>query len=28
MLRFQYSSLINAPIEVVWQFHERKDILD
>lgn len=28
MLRFQYSSLINAPVEVVWQFHERKDILD
>lgn len=28
MLNFQYSSLINAPVEVVWQFHERKDILD
>jgi ligand-binding SRPBCC domain-containing protein len=28
MLRFQHSSLINAPVEVVWQFHERKDILD
>jgi ligand-binding SRPBCC domain-containing protein len=25
---FQYSSLINAPVEVVWQFHERADILD
>ena len=28
MLKFQYSSLINAPVEVVWQFHERQDILD
>jgi ligand-binding SRPBCC domain-containing protein len=28
MLNFQYSSLINAPVETVWQFHERKDILD
>ncbi len=27
MLHFQYSSLINAPVEVVWQFHERKDVL-
>ncbi|MEC4990292.1 MAG: SRPBCC family protein [Oscillatoria sp. PMC 1068.18] len=28
MLYFQYSSLINAPVEVVWNFHERPDILD
>jgi ligand-binding SRPBCC domain-containing protein len=28
MLHFQYSSLINAPVQLVWQFHERKDILD
>ncbi|MGD1922383.1 MAG: SRPBCC family protein [Pleurocapsa sp.] len=28
MLNFKYSSLINAPVETVWQFHERKDILD
>ncbi len=28
MLNFQYSSLINAPVEVVWQFHEQQDILD
>ncbi|MGL5081889.1 MAG: SRPBCC family protein [Microcoleaceae cyanobacterium] len=27
MLYFQYSSLINTPIETVWQFHERPDIL-
>ncbi|MBE9167654.1 SRPBCC family protein [Pleurocapsales cyanobacterium LEGE 06147] len=27
MLRFQHSSLINAPVEIVWQFHDRKDIL-
>jgi ligand-binding SRPBCC domain-containing protein len=27
MLHFQYSSLINASPEIVWQFHERKDIL-
>lgn len=27
MLQFQHSSLINAPAEVVWQFHERPDIL-
>lgn len=24
---FSYSSLIDAPVEVVWQFHERPDIL-
>lgn len=28
MLNFQYSSLINAPVEKVWQFHERPDILE
>lgn len=27
MLKFQYSSLIDAPVETVWQFHERPDIL-
>jgi ligand-binding SRPBCC domain-containing protein len=27
MLKFEYSSLIKAPVEVVWQFHEREDIL-
>jgi ligand-binding SRPBCC domain-containing protein len=27
MLKFQLSTLINAPIEVVWEFHERQDIL-
>lgn len=27
MLHFQHSSVINAPVEVVWQFHERHDIL-
>ncbi|MEM9903543.1 MAG: SRPBCC family protein [Cyanobacteria bacterium P01_D01_bin.44] len=28
MQTFQYSSLIDAPIETVWTFHERPDILD
>ena len=28
MLSFKYSSLINAPVETVWQFHERHDVLD
>ncbi len=28
MLNFKRSILINAPIETVWQFHERPDILD
>ena len=28
MLKFQYSSSIDAPVEGVWQFHERQDILD
>ncbi len=27
MLHFKYSSVINAPLEVVWKFHERPDIL-
>jgi len=27
MLNFEYSSLINAPVEKVWQFYERSDIL-
>ncbi|MFB2933648.1 SRPBCC family protein [Aerosakkonemataceae cyanobacterium BLCC-F154] len=27
MLQFKYSSLIDAPVEVVWNFHERPDIL-
>jgi ligand-binding SRPBCC domain-containing protein len=27
MLYFKYSSVINAPPEVVWNFHERPDIL-
>lgn len=27
MLHFKHSSLINAPVEVVWKFHERPDIL-
>lgn len=27
MLNFRYSSLINAPVEQVWQFYERPDIL-
>ena len=28
MLNFRYSSLIDASVEKVWQFHERPDILD
>lgn len=28
MLNFQYSSLIDAPVETVWQFHERPDVLE
>lgn len=28
MLNFKYSSLIDAPVETVWQFHERPDILE
>ncbi len=28
MLKFEYSSLINAPVEKVWQFHERADVLE
>ncbi len=27
MLHFKYSSLINAPVAVVWNFHEQPDIL-
>ena len=27
MLHFKHSSIINAPVEVVWQFHERPNIL-
>lgn len=27
MLHFKRSTLINAPVEVVWSFHERPDIL-
>jgi ligand-binding SRPBCC domain-containing protein len=27
MLNFEKSSLINAPVETVWRFHERPDIL-
>ena len=27
MLHFKYSSLIDATVEVVWNFHERPDIL-
>jgi ligand-binding SRPBCC domain-containing protein len=27
MLHFQHSSIIDAPPEVVWKFHERPDIL-
>ncbi|MBW4673315.1 MAG: cyclase [Desmonostoc geniculatum HA4340-LM1] len=27
MLHFKHSSVINAPAEVVWKFHERPDIL-
>ncbi|AFZ47137.1 cyclase/dehydrase [Cyanobacterium stanieri PCC 7202] len=28
MLKFEYSSLIKAPLKTVWEFHEREDILD
>ncbi|MBR8830934.1 MAG: hypothetical protein N5P05_000141 [Chroococcopsis gigantea SAG 12.99] len=27
MLSFTHSSIINAPVEKVWEFHERQDIL-
>ncbi|MDM9380479.1 SRPBCC family protein [Chlorogloeopsis sp. ULAP01] len=27
MLHFKYSSVINAPVETVWKFHERVDVL-
>ena len=28
MLKFEYSSLIDTDVTTVWQFHERKDILN
>lgn len=28
MLNFEHSSVINAPVETVWQFYERPDILN
>lgn len=28
MLNFRYSSVIDAPLQTVWQFHERPDILN
>ncbi|PSO56173.1 MAG: cyclase [Cyanobacteria bacterium QH_1_48_107] len=28
MMRFQYSTLIAAPVELVWKFHERADVLE
>lgn len=28
MLNFKYSSLIDAPVKTVWEFHERPDILE
>ncbi len=28
MVKFQYSSIIRAPVEEVWQFHERQDVLE
>ncbi len=28
MLNFRYSSLVNASVETVWEFHERADILE
>lgn len=27
MPNFQYTSVINAPVETVWNFHERQDVL-
>lgn len=27
MLNFKYASIIDAPVETVWKFHERPDIL-
>jgi len=27
MLYFSHSSIINAPVQVVWEFHERQDVL-
>ncbi len=28
MIKFEYSSLIKAPVNTVWEFHEREDILE
>lgn len=28
MVKFKYSSLIDAPVEVVWNFHERPNLID
>lgn len=28
MGKFQYSSVIKAPVQTVWEFHERQDILE
>lgn len=28
MMQFSYSSLINAPVSTVWEFHERPDVLN
>ena len=28
MLKFEYSSVINSPVQNVWEFHERKDVLE
>ena len=27
MLQFKYSSVIDAPVDIVWKFHERIDVL-
>ena len=27
MIKFEYSSIINSPVQNVWEFHERKDVL-
>jgi ligand-binding SRPBCC domain-containing protein len=27
MLHYKYSSVIDAPVEIVWKFHERPDVL-
>jgi ligand-binding SRPBCC domain-containing protein len=28
MTNFEYASIINAPVETVWKFHERPDVLE